>query len=1255
MNDKARNKTFWSSAVALSEWKSRDEADAVERQLVLTQLEAALSQYTDDQKINWYGHEVELQAGSSLFEIYNPGSLLLNELLATGPVFGAIAREGASDHDGLLRVTPDGKMEVRAVRGWVDLVAARHFEYSVPTQSALTLISDIATVAGGYIWPDNDITLDQWFRFHDINLPDNKAKVRNLIDLLKFDPPVPEPGNYWECFQTEDPALVVLSEEQFSAIRNATAKLMPNRKLLTALYNVTGRAAVTHESAAQRVIELVNHPIALNLAGDYLKELGWFGVNEGQQASDDILRQLLMTAILLDLDPSIGHGIQRNRVVGLDLYAPKNVDRHPSVILEALTAVLRTRQWLEAGLEPLVAHLLLARNAPEFLVREIPSSVTLGSIGWINFCRAVMLVETLKTGATRGMTYAQVMAYGELEPVSESQKHKRDLAMIDPIVDWALINQIVTAAELEQAEQTTTRRAIDAFERHSETFAQIAKAFSTPLPDRAKIARSALQVAAPGCDSLDEKALSEKGGQQVMSMVDLHQSGDLVTGQWDRRTVRLVTNGVLRPAINYNPSGVSLYARYPNLLKLGSCDEEMDRQLAVHFNDLNSAMLSSVKLALAQMPEADLQVFMNADIHFLTVRESAIYFKSRGLGGPLKIDLDQETMQSRDAATGRFGIVMYASHENADICYELFTSRAETRKNDALAAFIKRERKLRQRSRMSASADLTFPLSITATQLLPLDVKRYTHAAAEDSSITSSMAIIDNFGMLNAPQASSTPKSGFYQKFNDPNIERIATFLVKNRPYLNESELRELVRVPTPLELSREEGERLLTYFIDLVVPFKKCIEDIASGEHDKVVDGVYGCLMDGIGLVGTVAGATSKVLSISAKAISTTSRAARFTRLAFTSAVSLLNPLDGVPSAIQAGGKLVNKGLLRFSKNSHELVARANSQLHKLSGRRQSYDLLGASQSTHLGLGHWQPRGTPGNVVAVLAARSGNQWYALNRRGKLWGQPLSGFAYQTPLQLPYSTKTLPASYTRNFIETSLPRARAKIDNAIAVISRHEFKRDGDLLMKALFGSTPQVATDRLVNYLRLIRFDFAGFSVSNTLLDAVKHNETLASFDVNNYKRWKSASSNDASGIAFIEIYTQNLNKHFVNLGFNHDVVADDLIHELFHGSAQTVDVGYATDTEHASHSGQRLDVAQLLNLASGNLLVGDSIAGNHAISKAFENADSLAIATSLLSQMATDKTTFDRNMTIIRRALDASGGRAIGQPVVITLNKPL
>lgn len=1253
MTDKAVNKVLLTSALAISERKCRDEADALERQLVLAELEQALTQYTDKQTINWFAHEVALQSGSSMYEIHDPGQRLLNELLWTGPVIGALAREDARNHNGLIRVTSDGKMEVDVAGEWLDLVAARHFEFSEPTQADLKLLSELAEAACGYIWPDNNMTLDQWFRFHDIRSPTNIAELRELIALFKFDPQVPGLGNYWEHFQTDDKTLVTLADEQFSAIRNVTSKLMPTRKLLKALYNVTGGGDVTHKSAAQLIVAFVTHPVAQILAMDYVRQLQWFGVGEGQKVSAETLAQLLMTALLLDLDPSVGHGVQRNHVLGIDVYTPNNVDCHPTAILKDLTALVKSKKWVDEGLEALAVHLLLARNAPEFLITEVPASVALGSIGWVNFCRAVSLIETVKAGATRFMTYAQIMAYGDIEPVSESHKHKRDLAMIGPIVDWALVNGIVTTAQLQEAEETTTRRAIEAFAQLSEKFVQIANAFSAPLPDRVKIARAALKVAAPGCDSLDEKALSREGGQQIMSMVDLHQSGDMVTGEWDRRTVRLVTNGIPKPPINYNPSGISLYTRYPNLLKLPSCDEEMYRHMAVHFDNLNNAMLSTVKLALAQMPEADLKVFMNADIHFFTVRGSAVYFKKRKLSGPISVDLEQETQQSRDAATGRFGILMYASHEDGDLCYELFTSRAEMRKNDALAAFIKRERRLEQRPRMNATADLTFQMSITATKNVPLDLKRYTHATAENASTTSSMAIVDYFGVLRGQDASATPKSGFYQKFYDPNLERIASFLVKNRPFLNKSELEELVRIPTPLEASREEGERLLTYFIDLVVPFKRCIEDIASGEHDKIVDGIYGCLMDGIGLVGTVAGAGSKALSISAKAISTTSKAARFTQLAFTSAISLFNPLDGVPSGIQGGAKLVHKGLLRFNKNSHDLIAKANSQLQKLSGRRQSYDLLEAADNAQPGLGHWRAGGTTAEAVAVLAARSDNKWYALNRRGNLWGKPLDGFSFLAPLQLPYLPRTLPVSYTRKFVEQSLPRARRKIDNALEVAIGHDFKRDRDQVMKFLFGTTSQTVTDRIVNYLRLIRFDFAGFSMSNLFLDGIKNNESIASFDADSYKRWKSASNDSTSDIAFVEVYTRNINKHFINMGFNHDVVADDLIHELFHGSAQTDDVGYASDAVVTSDRSQQLDVAVLLNLASGRLPKAETSTDCHASSKALENADSLTVATSLLSQMVTDKANFDRNMKALSSALEASGDKPITEPVVVTLNK--
>lgn len=1250
-----RNKVIWSDHVVVASYKLRTAADAAERQLMIAQLEEAVSQYSADEVVNWYAHELELQEGSSLYEIYNPGMRLLNQLLESSPVNSALSQERASQHDGLVRVSADGKMEVYGTAGWVDLVAAGHFKYSRSTLDDLKLIADFAEAARGYIWADLDITMDQWFKFHEIDIPDTQAKISNLLELLKFDPAVKEPANYWEHFAASGQKLATLSEEQFSAIGQATAKLLPGKSLLTALYNVTGNAPVSHENAAQRINEYVNYPVACILAEKYLKELGWLGAQAGEPIGEQVLPQLLLTALLLDLDPAIENFCQRRKIAGFELYAATYVDRHPSVVLEDLTTFLRTRLKVDARLVPLATHLLLARTAPEFIVRDIPASVLMGSIAWINFCRAVVLVEAVKTGAARVLTYSQIMAYADLQPISDTQKHLRDLAMIDPIVDWALLNQVVTPGELDQAEESTTRRAIEVFEQHTEKFTQIARAFSTALPSRAGIARAALKVAAPGCDTLDEKALSEIGGQQVMSMVDLHQSGDLVTGKWDRRTVRLVTNGIPSPAINYNPSGISLYTRYPALLKLKSCDDEMDRQLAVHFKDLNSAMSSTVKLALAQMPSADLQAFINGRIDFFTVRESAIYTTTHRIGGPVTTQLPKETQQSRDAATGRFGLVMCTFHNNAFICYELFTSRGELRKNDALGELIIRERKLEQRSRMSRAASLTTQFEVTYPKELPLNVKCHTHAVAQDSAVSSSMAIIDYFGALEEPAAAMALKQGFYARFNAPEVARIADFIVSYRPFLNAQELRELVRIPTPLEESQEEGERLLTYFIDLVVPFKKCIEDIASGEHDKVVDGIYGCLMDGIGLVGTVAGASSKALSISAKAISTTSKAARFTKLAFTSAISLFNPLDGVPSGLQSGAKLAHKGLLRFNKNTHDIIAKANRQLHTLSGRRQSYDLIDSVGGAQVGLGSWRPRGSASDAVAVLAARRDNKWYALNRRGNPWGKPLDGFSYNAPLRLPNMPKTLPESYTRKFIEQSLPRARVKIDNAIEAIARHDIKRDCDLLMKTLFGDTSSVAIDRLVNYLRLIRFDFAGFSLSNIVLDPLKENSTIAAFDVDGYARWKSARASEGADIAFVEVYTKNLNRHFVSLGFNHDVVADDLIHELFHASAQTDDIGYATDALSDAETGQRLDVAALLNIAAGCLPVAQDSTVCHAPSKAFANADSLAVATSLLSQLCTDKAGFDRNMAVITSALGASGGKAIVEPVLITLNKPV
>lgn len=132
------------------------------------------------------------------------------------------------------------------------------------------------------------------------------------------------------------------------------------------------------------------------------------------------------------------------------------------------------------------------------------------------------------------------------------------------------------------------------------------------------------------------------------------------------------------------------------------------------------------------------------------------------------------------------------------------------------------------------------------------------------------------------------------------------------------------------------------------------------------------------------------------------------------------------------------------------------------------------------------------------------------------------------------------------------------------------------------------------------------------------------------------------------------NINRQVVETGFNRDVIADDLIHELFHSVAPNNDVSYAMDAGSSDGGEQLLNVTGLLNLALGRLDTGAGSGFFHPAPKAFENADSLAVFTSLLSQLNTDRQVFESNMATLNAALANSGSRPIIGPVLIRLNSP-
>lgn len=1248
--------------------QQRLEADSLEQRLVLAELKSCLERYPEDQIILGWDYQIEMQKNSSLYEIHAPGQALLIKLTRTTAMQNYLLGLTLNDRPPIC-VAQSGKMEVSGQEGWIDFkehseLLGLGFDHAV-----LPVITDIAKETGGYVWTDDEITVEQWLEFQGFHIPTTVGQLTNLIAYLDFHfPQVDNLGNYWSQLVEDDPSFLTLSSQQHKAIKSVTAQQVPrNTRLLENLMSGTRNGIAVHDNATVLLKQVIGDPVSQSWARSGLQKLGWFGSQAGQTASVSQLDQFLVTALLLDINPFIGKQQNRKALGSYSMYSPRYLGRPAAIVLEGLRDHMVANQWVSHDAAPLAIHLCLARIAPEFIVRQIPTSITLGSLEWVAFCRGVTLVEAAMQGAARVMTYAQIMVYAHLEPVSQALDNVHTLALIDPIVDWALVNGVVTESELNRDEHSTTQRAMVAYQQYVANFSQVSFAYSTPLPDRRTIARAALEQAAPGCQFLEEPRLNQRPGLRAsptsMSMVDLHMSGDLIKREWDFRPVfpdskapdllSQITHN--RPAI-HDPSVVSIYRRYPQLLQLPNNDVEFTRQLRNYLNEQNVALATTLKLALSRMFSFDLQDVLRGELTFFTVRDSAVISRSTPIGGPFVREEPVESQAGKDAATGRFGFVMCATHDGETTCHEVFTLRGEIHRNNELGKLIVGSGKLKAPARADFKGDLKTHMAPTARQRLPINIRCYIEGVENDFRVTRSEAIIEKMIVLPAPALPTTAKNSEYQNFSDPRIEQIAALIVSRHPLMTFEQLQSIATVPTALERERAKGEEVATYIVDLAVPFKRCVQDLSSGEHNLVVDGLYGCAMDAIALVGTVAGVASKTVSIVSKATTLSTRLGHLAKLAIVTGISIFNPLDDLPSVVRGTGKLVYKGGMRLSRQTQEIIALAKSQMTHLKGNHLAGLLPGTGNGAIVGQGTWRPKAASTDTVNVLAVREDVHWYALDRTGKAWGPKLSGFIFEAPFRGSRPHKTLPISYTRAVIENSLPKAKAKIEQAIKAFSDHDFSKGRDSIIKAFLGNNLSDAKDRLLKYLKLIRTDFAGFSLSNLILDPYKDGGNIAAFNPQLYRQWVGASASERPKVMFMEIHTRNLNAQFIGHGYNHDVVADDLIHEMLHGAAQTKDVSYAFETAKRGSTEQMLDVTSLLDLASGKLAVkaGGDPTQYHSATRALENADSLALVISLLDQHYTDKPEFERNLYTVEQSLATRRTDANAEPVLLTLNRP-
>jgi len=605
---------------------------------------------------------ITLQQGSTFEVAQRPGLHLLQEMLAS-EAFKTLQNKLRLPETAFFEITSEGNLKTRHSGRTLNLPNAHKL---VPEmKEELDVLSEMAGLTGGIISQDEQIGLTHWLKFHHYIVPESVASCRTLVTFLKYDSPKSPPlGNYWEMIKPSDDRVVALSSEQRSQLRRVITSYTRGQSLLNQLSDqaIGGMPLPIRRLDVEGALkQLLSSSITAFWAKAFVRDLGWYGAQDDQPQSDESLQQIILTALLLDLHPMIGEQEPRNHIAGFNLYAADHVEMSFAQVQTAFERYLVEHQRVSEWNAPLASHLLLANAAPEFLVRELPPALLLGTPQWVDFCRTVAVQELNAPGSTRSMTHPQVRQLLQFDAVTESHRSLNALAAVDPVIDWALLNRIVTPEDVDRSLKDSLEKAAAAYTRHSRALAEAAATLTRPLPTRRSIALEILEQVAKGCTYLEKDVLHQKRNRPLVdaynefpvSPVDLHMSNDLATGDWDLKT------------------GGSMYATFPAMLpNLISPDGEFYRRFNRDYVAHTQAMSSHLKLALSSVPLAERIRLLKGQLTIFCLRPSVAMLHSitRPPMNPIASTLDvilkvpnRRPMESRkdiEQVMGRYGVVI---------------------------------------------------------------------------------------------------------------------------------------------------------------------------------------------------------------------------------------------------------------------------------------------------------------------------------------------------------------------------------------------------------------------------------------------------------------------------------------------------------------------------------------------------------------------------------------------------------------------
>jgi hypothetical protein len=882
--------------------------------------------------------------GSHFDKIHRPAKTLLRRLVAN-PHFVTIIEKLDLPENNWTVVNQDGGIyQVYASQKDIGTYIERtnittDVNSNAALKSEVELLTKSAILTGGIVSSTERIPLINWLKSQQLDVPNTTDAVENLIDYFRFSPPPPpELGNYWGISGETHETTLIVAENQHSIISLEVSKLMakvgsvPDRFInyLTEALPKKYSRVLLEESPGFSWEVLIDTDEAKHFAQSCFNALNPQAPAPDKPMAAVQRSRILIAAIMLDLD--LGTEKQRKHFHDGELYTLHHQN----------TNVFEARKGLKAGFvaigvnpdtATLTLELVLSGLAPEFLVNT-PPSLQVGSSGWVMLHKSVMLAERIAPGLSRNMRYEQLLELGAISPVSSEQKTLHDLITLQCIVDWALINELNPNNSENLPSEEITKNAATHYSVYTGEITDAISAISAQPVSRKQLARETIlgETLLHPEEKLFPVDTSKWSPGHYRSVLDLYMNNDLNTKHWDRE------------------NGTSIFKQDLDLATLEPINKLYENQVKKHYDSFKPGLITMIRLALSRLRKRDRVAIEYGNLAIYQV------LGSRYIPG-----------HSADE-TAPFGIVIVSWFDNEIHCYELFPLQGLCLKNeDLVQAYIRgvpfnedtgdfdetpngnngHFQRLTYLQHIFADNEAYF----SGSKPIHHEEKRTSRLLPDNFRDLDEYLNISGVGMLlmRLGAFDDRSQSAYYntsmmESFNSERFKEIGNLITGDSPPITYEQFYAMGYDKTAIEERDESLKKIVDTILDVIIPFKGCIEGLASSDSNRRSGAIFSCVMDVIAVALVFAGGVGPFL----KAAASSAKLLNLSKVAAGVVVSIFNPLDGVPKLVQGGAKLVGRGALKLSHYGHSVTKVGARQLQRLTSNSSgSYDLIKALNKT--------------------------------------------------------------------------------------------------------------------------------------------------------------------------------------------------------------------------------------------------------------------------------------------------------------------